>query len=391
MVSRKRTTPASSSPRATRSSTRTASQSAARRIAPGRDAAVPDIYRQMVAEARAEIRSQDDGVSERPLKRRRPGERAPARTTTPATSAAKAASGVPDNEVAGASSVDDAQFEFEDALLPKPTVQTITRSDDDEDEDDDIDFEDVAIEPSAPSAVVTSGGSQELKLDLSAHMAAMVPRRPDRRKAMSREEKERRIQVHKIHLVCLLAHVELRNRWCNDREVQDTLRPLLPQKTVAALIPRASLNQFGRSESLRKGLQEAKELFKLRFTITERGLWRSLWAEDEEQLKNVRRRHSHLSRARLIIRSPDSTNFRTISSPPWIRVIFVKQPEHSRAPATSVPSCSVPCCVPLVSKPGLSVPSNLCLLSPAPRQCRNNGWFKQPRSNHPKPSSTRQQ
>jgi xeroderma pigmentosum group C-complementing protein len=172
--------------------------------------------------------------------------------------------------------------------------------DSDEEDDDDIDFEDVAIEANEPSVTVVSKQSRELDLDLSAHMAALAPRRADRRKAISRDERERRVEIHKMHLVCLLAHVELRNRWCNNRGVQDVLRPLLPQKTVSALIPRASLNQFGRSESLRKGLQEAKELFRVKFTVTERGIRRALWAEDEEQLKDVCRFHGQPLRARLI-------------------------------------------------------------------------------------------
>jgi xeroderma pigmentosum group C-complementing protein len=184
---------------------------------------------------------------------------------------------------------DDEDVQFEDVVLPTPTVQTVVRDSDVEDDDDEIDFEDVTIEPAVSSAAVAGEGSESLNLDLSAHMAANGPRRADRRKAISREEKERRIEAHKVHLVCLLAHVEIRNRWCNDPEVQDALRPLLPQKTVSALIPRASLNQFGRSESLKKGLQEAKEVFRMAFSITERGLRRALWAEDEEQLKNVRR------------------------------------------------------------------------------------------------------
>ncbi|KAL2162221.1 hypothetical protein VTH06DRAFT_7134 [Thermothelomyces fergusii] len=288
MAGRKRNAPTGSSPRATRSSTRAASQTAARRAAAGAEAVVPDIYRQMVAEARAELRSQNAaaGATERPLKRRRPGERAPARTGTPAASiASRVATGQPGGDVAGAASGNDVQFGS--VMLPTPTVQTITRSDDEDEEDDDIDFEDVVIEPAAPSSAATpERKARELSLDLSAHMAAANARRPVRRKAISREEKARRLQIHKAHLVCLLAHVELRNGWCNDGQVQDTLRPLLPQKTVAALLPRASLNQFGRSESLRRGLQEAKDLFRLKFRITERGLWRARWAEDEEQLKN---------------------------------------------------------------------------------------------------------
>ena len=42
-----------------------------------------------------------------------------------------------------------------------------------------------------------------------------------------------------------------------------------------------------KTESLKKGISEAKELFKTRYSITERGLKRALWAETEEQLKNV--------------------------------------------------------------------------------------------------------
>jgi xeroderma pigmentosum group C-complementing protein len=213
---------------------------------------VPDVYREMLAAARAEMSAHDPVVSQRPLKRKRPGEGRPARAEPPTATATAARSGDfsnrnPETMVSDDGSDDDL-VEFEDVAVPKPAVQTILRESDDEedDEDDDeIDFEDVAIVPVSSSAAGAVGGPQGLNLDLSSHMASMAPRRASRRKAISKDEKERRILVHKMHLACLLAHVELRNRWCNDRDVQDALRPLLPQKTVAALIPRASLNQFG--------------------------------------------------------------------------------------------------------------------------------------------------
>lgn len=384
MAGRKRNASADSSPRATRSSTRAAPQNAARRTAAGPEAAVPAIYRQMVAEARAELRAQNAaGTPERPLKRRRPGERTPAKTTAPAASTpSKSTTRETGGDAANTTSGNDVQFE--NAMLPTPTVQTITRSDD-EDEDDDIDFEDVAIEkPAAPSAATPEKKSQELSLDLSAHMGAAASHRPDRRKAINREEKARRLEIHKVHLVCLLAHVELRNRWCNDRQVQDSLRPLLPQKTVAALLPRASLNQFGRSESFRRGVQEAKDLFRLKFTITERGLWRALWAEDEEQLKNVRRDRLHLPGARLIIHPSDSINFQTTSTLSWTRTILSKRPGRYRVPAMSVRSCSVLCSALSALKPGSYVPFSLCLLPPEPLRCHVNGSLRSLRSNRPR-------
>ena len=283
----------------------------------------------MLVEARDDITAQDTAVPERPAKRKRPGEGR--RAEAPKERPAKAISGVSDD--------DDADLQFEDVPLPKPTIQTIERDSDEDDEDDDIDFEEVPIQPttSSPAAGAASGG---LNLDLSAHLAALAPRRPDRRKALSREEKDRRVEVHKAHLICLLAHVELRNRWCNDRAVQDALRPLLPQKTVAGLIPRASLNQFGRSESFKRGLQEARDLFKRKFTITERGLRRSLWAEDEEQLKNVRSRPRALSPSRANL---DSINSPTTSSPRTRRATFSRRPRRYEDPAMSEPSCSVLC------------------------------------------------
>ncbi|KAJ4293950.1 hypothetical protein N0V88_005464 [Collariella sp. IMI 366227] len=230
--------------------------------AASRDAAVPEVYREMLAEVRAEAASQGTALPERSLKRKRPGEgrRTKGFKETPAKVVKLSGAG------SGYGLTDDTSgnedIEFED-VLPKPTVQTMERESD-EDDNDEIDFEDVTIEPAASSSAAAPGQvpSKPLNLDLSTHMAALVQRRADRRKAISREEKERRVEVHKIHLVCLLAHVEIRNRWCSDPRVHDILRPLLPQKTVAALNPRASLNQFSRTESLKKGLQEAKELFR---------------------------------------------------------------------------------------------------------------------------------
>ena len=218
---------------------------------------------------------------ERPLKRRRPGERpTPKAETKPRTVPGPVKMDDNDNDD------DDEDLEFEDVELPQPTVQTITRDSDDEDED--LELEDIAFDSQSvfPSTIA---GDVQLDLNLSAQKAAMTPHRRaiERRKALSKSEKEIRKDIHKVHLLCLLAHVERRNEWCNDPKVQEALRPLLTDKMRKSLIPRASLNQYGRTESLKAGLQETSTMFKTKFQITERGLRRALWAEDEEQLKNV--------------------------------------------------------------------------------------------------------
>ncbi|KAK0707452.1 hypothetical protein B0H67DRAFT_636328 [Lasiosphaeris hirsuta] len=243
MAGRKRNAPTRSRPRSTRSGVRL--QNAA--------ASGPVFLRQMVSAAVAEVSTQEPASPERPFKRlKRPGEgdRAPSKTH-------------PSN------------------------VTEKAHGDDTDDEDDDIEFEDVDIDPVASSSAVPAGEpTRELTLNLTVQKEDLASRRVARRKAISSEEKERRVEVHKLHLLCLLAHVERRNEWCNDSDVQKVLRPLLTEKVVQLLHPSEDSTQFRRMQLFKSGLQEACNTFKARFKITERGLRRALWPEDEEQLKN---------------------------------------------------------------------------------------------------------
>lgn len=289
-------------PRSTRASARI-------RAAASASTPVPKVYRELLAEAKrtgaTATNSQGTGgeegsSAERPLKRRRPGGRtAPSTKQQVAPEETKADVAQPSNANDGEDDEDEDDIEFEDVVLPPPTVQTIVRdSDDEEDEDDDDELVDVHISSaSAAGTFLGSTGSssadqmpKELNLNLTAQQATMAPARrlaQSRRKAIGKDEKERRVEVHKIHLLCLLAHVELRNRWCGGRQIQAVLKPLLTDKMLRFLRPKSTLSQFGRSEALKNGVQETAAMFRMKFAITERGMRRALWADDEETLKNV--------------------------------------------------------------------------------------------------------
>ncbi|KXJ86318.1 hypothetical protein Micbo1qcDRAFT_168666 [Microdochium bolleyi] len=188
---------------------------------------------------------------------------------------------------------DDDTLEFEDVALPDPTIQTMERDTDEEEDDDDdeeqIQFEDVDLALMNSFGLGESAEPEEpkvLELDLAAAQSNQRRQIAERRKPINKEEKDRRIVVHKTHLLCLLAHVSRRNRWCNDKTVQKNLRPLLSGKTIKYLNPSTELTQFGRTNSLKQGLEDVMAKFKTRYKITERGMRRALWAEKEEHLKN---------------------------------------------------------------------------------------------------------
>ena len=186
---------------------------------------------------------------------------------------------------------DLADIEFQDVPLPLPAMQTMERESDEEDDDeeDEIEFEDVDFAVPVRDSEPTSDRPKELELNLTAHQEANPPSRrgADRRRPITKEERDRRVDVHKMHLLCLICHVARRNRWCNDSTVQDYLRPHLTDKAVKYLTPGSHLNQFSQAESLKTGLQQAGVMWKTKFEITERGMRRALWAEDPDHLRDV--------------------------------------------------------------------------------------------------------
>ena len=248
---------------------------------------VPDVYREMLAEAGSEIRRQSQDTSERPLKRKRPGERSSTSKTQDEGPSSQKLPVLPHGE----SEDEEDGIDFEDVALPAPNIQTIVRESEDEDDEDDdeIQFEDVELAARTLPGSQAEAPPQDLSLNLTAHKAAMDLQRPTpRRKAISKAEKDRRVEAHKLHLLCMLAHVERRNRWCNDAQVKAAINPMLSDVTISYLTPSTDLPQFGQTNSLKEGLLEAGRKFRTHFTITERGLRRALWAETEEDLQDVR-------------------------------------------------------------------------------------------------------
>ncbi|KAI0204610.1 Rad4-domain-containing protein [Astrocystis sublimbata] len=253
---------------------------------------VPDIYHDMLLQA--DVRSASaTATEERPTKRKRPGQRVgpPPQNPQPPLNKPKGKEEIrPEGSAVGGGDDDDDDdddnVEFEDVALPDPTMQTVYRDSDEEDDEVDQElFEDIDFSAHASATSAIADTSKDLELDLSARAKTAPTRTVDRRKPISREEKGRRIEIHKTHLLCLLAHVAQRNRWCNDTQVQDSLRPLLTPKMVTQLNPPDHLTQFGRANSLKEGLNLVNTMFKLKFRLTERGMRRALWAEKEEHLQ----------------------------------------------------------------------------------------------------------
>ncbi|KAK0126893.1 hypothetical protein ONS96_006458 [Cadophora gregata f. sp. sojae] len=237
--------------------------------------AVPDIYQDMLSEALPE---QLD-ITERPLKRQKTGRR-PSQIAhiSPAPSQLK------DEE--------EEELEFEDVLdleggeqdVPVKRQQTAYRDSDEESEDSDGEWQGLNLDVE-PEADEPSG---DLDLTLVKKPAPQTKPTLPRRRLVSKAEKIERVEKHKMHVLCLLSHLDMRNNWCNDSDVKKSLRPLLDKQMLKFLRPKASLPQFGRTDSLKRGLEQVSIMWRTRFNITARGLKRALWADNETDLQNFK-------------------------------------------------------------------------------------------------------
>lgn len=179
-------------------------------------------------------------------------------------------------------------------LLP-PTTQQTTYRDIDEDSDVDsdesyCDWENVGFDVDneiEEDTFPSSSSTKDLELTLSKTTSSKGKSTKYNRKSITKKDRLLRLAVHKMHILCLLSSLDLRNDWCNDIEVQNSLRPLITPNLLKLLRPKPELSQFSRTQSLKKGLTELSFLWKTKFCVTKRGMRRALWVNNENNLQYV--------------------------------------------------------------------------------------------------------
>lgn len=112
-----------------------------------------------------------------------------------------------------------------------------------------------------------------------------VTKRKVRRRAITSVDKKKRLDIHKMHVLCLLYHVHRRNAWCNDLRVQSALRRIVPQKTLLNLVPNPELSQYSASKRFIEGMNELKVLWSKRYKLTAQGMYKPKWAEADADVR----------------------------------------------------------------------------------------------------------
>jgi xeroderma pigmentosum group C-complementing protein len=239
----------------------------------GRSPAVADVFRDMVAEATAS----DASEGERPRKRRKKAGELLSASATKAT-----------HELNKEDDVDEESLEFEDVTPLKP--QRALSHDSVEDSEDSLFEEEPEFEDVEPTTYDLQPEENEeddaLDLNLTAGDQQRRKAVPNRRKPLTNAERELRLKVHKMHILCLLSYVNRRNNWCNDSEVQNTLRPFFTKQMENLLKGRKNAAQSLNAQSFKEGLNLVVAKWQAKFQITAKGMSRPYWFDSEEDIKN---------------------------------------------------------------------------------------------------------
>jgi xeroderma pigmentosum group C-complementing protein len=243
------------------------------------DSTVPQIYQDMLIE----ISSSSSGVEEgrkRPVKRRKVDER---KVTWVDSGDDEPVEDVGNEDVYDTNHYGD---DSDGADASEKRVQTVYVSDGSDESD--MEWEEVNLQQSVPGqgqlgAPAAASDDEPLQLTLGDSSEKPKLSAPPRRKPVTAAERRWRLSLHKVHILCLLSHVYLRNLWCNDEDVQKCVSKRLSKHTVMCLNPREDKPQFSRSTTFIDGLNQASDAFRRNFKVTAPGMRRPYWMDSSER------------------------------------------------------------------------------------------------------------
>ncbi|KAJ9651259.1 hypothetical protein H2198_009444, partial [Neophaeococcomyces mojaviensis] len=239
---------------------------------------IPDVYSEMLVEA-YNNNPEDFAPDPRPAKRRKVNrtptpEPAPEPTPEPALPTPPAA--YLEEAIATATS------------LP-PQQQVIFNNDYDDSDDSDIEFEDVEIDRGESDVDTPEPNhleSKSLQINL-APQTTTQPKTAIRRRPVTKAERDFRLDVHKWHVLCLIVHAAVRNKWCDDEIVQKTLKPLVSRKIISQLHLDESYSQTKRKVSFDQAIEQICQIWNQHWKVSARGMRRAYWRENLDITKEI--------------------------------------------------------------------------------------------------------
>ncbi|CAN6664634.1 DNA repair protein Rad4p [Trichomonascus vanleenenianus] len=171
--------------------------------------------------------------------------------------------------------------------IPAEDVEELFEEDEDDDDDEDEEWEDVELNQVPVNDFELPSENEDededegtLNITINKQDIIEIPKKV-RKKAnvLPKKEREHRIVVHKIHILSLLYHLRVRNKWCSCYALRTGLKTCFTQTTMQELHPPGHLSLTLKSRKFLDGLRHAMYHWKRRFRISSRGIYNVQWSD----------------------------------------------------------------------------------------------------------------
>jgi xeroderma pigmentosum group C-complementing protein len=194
------------------------------------DTEVPEAFRDLLSEATTSVVAGADEDS-KPLKKRRTargiiGNETDNTKQSPAPNIRIAPKLTPPAPT-------ESDQEIEEDYNLNARLRTVTDYSEESDESE-FEWEDVGlgqIEGEDGETTRVEPHIEDLSIVIGDNKADKTVTKQVRRKGVTAADKRRRLDIHKVHLLCLLYHVHLRNAWCNDEGAQVLFNQIISKGT----------------------------------------------------------------------------------------------------------------------------------------------------------------
>lgn len=194
------------------------------------DTEVPEAFRDLLSEATTSVVAGADEDS-KPLKKRRTarsiiGNETDDTKQSPAPNIRIAPKSTPPAPT-------ESDQEIEEDYNLNARLHTVTDYSEESDESE-FEWEDVGlgqVEGEDGETTRVEPHIEDLSIVIGENKACKTVTKQVRRKGVTAADKRRRLDIHKVHLLCLLYHVHLRNAWCNDEGAQVLFNHIISKGT----------------------------------------------------------------------------------------------------------------------------------------------------------------
>lgn len=150
----------------------------------------------------------------------------------------------------------------------------LNASDDSDNSDDFEDLEDVDIDSMFQAQ---ENPEENLTFTITETKEDSTKSKRKRVTVISKQERQRRKVVHELYLMTMIAHGAIRNRWCNDKTLQNLLLETLPRGISSHFDPDPTFIDYVKQRHFIEGLQKLVKHW--RFRVMAQGLVRKDWGE----------------------------------------------------------------------------------------------------------------